>query len=118
MGAGRGRARSEKEYPAMGLLIVTAVSMLMLISGAFAQSNSSSATPSERAKRETQDLERASSEAQRPGAKGDKQKATQTGAAVTIGTSCHSSPRRKKTIRSVECPANGCGMTTTATARF
>jgi hypothetical protein len=62
----------------MGLLIVTAVSMLMLISGAFAQSNSSSATPSERAKRETQDLERASSEAQRPGAKGDTQKATQT----------------------------------------
>jgi predicted phage terminase large subunit-like protein len=102
----------------MRLLIVTAVSMLMLISGAFAQSNSSSATPSERAKRETQDLEKARSEAQRPGAKGDKQKATQTGAAVTIGTSCHSSPRRKKTIRSVECPANGCGMTTTATARF
>ena len=45
----------------------------------FAQSNSSSATPSERAKRETQELEKARSlEAQRPGAKGDKQNATQT----------------------------------------
>jgi hypothetical protein len=46
----------------MRLMIVTAISMLMLISGAFAQSNSSSATPSERAaaaKRETQDLEKA-----------------------------------------------------------
>jgi hypothetical protein len=35
----------------MRLLIVTAISTLPLISGAFAQSNSPSDTPSERAKR-------------------------------------------------------------------
>ena len=42
----------------MRLLIVTAISTLLLISGAFAQSNSPSDTPSERAKSETQELER------------------------------------------------------------
>jgi hypothetical protein len=65
----------------MHLLIVTAISMLMLISGVFAQSNSSSGTPSERAKRETQELEKARSleaHRQNSGAKGDKQNATQT----------------------------------------
>ena len=49
----------------MRLLIVTAISTLLLISGAFAQSNSPSDTPSERAKSETQVLEKARSEAQR-----------------------------------------------------
>jgi hypothetical protein len=46
----------------MRLLIVTAISMSILIPDAFAQSNSSSVTSSERAaaaKRETQDLEKA-----------------------------------------------------------
>ena len=42
----------------MRLLIVTAISTLLLISGAFAQSNSPSDTPSERAKSETQELEK------------------------------------------------------------
>ena len=49
----------------MRLLIATAISTLLLISGAFAQSNSPSDTPSERAKSETQELEKARSEAQR-----------------------------------------------------
>ena len=46
----------------MRLLIVTAITMLMLMSGAFAQTNTSSATPSERAaaaRHETADLEKA-----------------------------------------------------------
>jgi hypothetical protein len=46
----------------MRLFIVTAISMSMLTTGAFAQGNASSATPSERAaaaKRETTDLEKA-----------------------------------------------------------
>jgi hypothetical protein len=46
----------------MRLLIVTAITMLMLISDAFAQSNASSPTPSDRAaaaRRETADLEKA-----------------------------------------------------------
>jgi hypothetical protein len=66
----------------MRLLIVTAISMLMLTSGVFAQNNSSSATASERAKRETQELEKARSlEAQRQnsGAKGDKSVWTERG---------------------------------------
>src|SRR3984957_12255498 len=64
----------------MRLLIVTAISTLLLISGAFAQSNSPSDTPSERAKSETQELEKARSEAQRGNSdiKGDKQNAAQT----------------------------------------
>ena len=58
----------------MRLLIVTAISMLMLISGAFAQGDSY-----ERAKREMQQLEKARSEAQRQNPdKGDKQDASQT----------------------------------------
>jgi hypothetical protein len=67
----------------MRLLIVTAISTLLLISGAFAQSNSPSDTPSERAKSETQELEKARSEAQRGNSdiKGDKQNAAQTEAA-------------------------------------
>ena len=46
----------------MRLLIVTAITMLMLMSGAFAQTNTSSATTSERAaaaRHETEDLEKA-----------------------------------------------------------
>jgi hypothetical protein len=46
----------------MRFLIVTAISMSMVIPGAFAQSNSSAATPSDRAaaaRRETSDLEKA-----------------------------------------------------------
>jgi hypothetical protein len=64
----------------MRLLIATAISTLLLISGAFAQSNSPSDTPSERAKSETQELEKARSEAQRGNSdiKGDKQNAAQT----------------------------------------
>jgi hypothetical protein len=46
----------------MRLLIATAISTLLLISGAFAQSNSPSDTPSERAKSETQVLEKARSQ--------------------------------------------------------
>jgi hypothetical protein len=64
----------------MRLLIVTAISTLLLISGAFAQSDSPSDTPSERAKSETQELQKARSEAQRGNSdtKGDKQNAAQT----------------------------------------
>jgi len=64
----------------MRLLIVTAISTLLLISGAFAQSNSPSDTPSERAKSETQVLEKARSEAQRGNSdtKDDRQNAAQT----------------------------------------
>ena len=64
----------------MRLLIVTAISTLLLISGAFAQSDSPSDTPSERAKSETQELEKARSESQRGNSdiKGDKQNAAQT----------------------------------------
>ena len=64
----------------MRLLIVTAISTLLLISGAFAQSNSPSDTPNERAKTKTQELEKARSEAQRGNSdtKGDKQNAAQT----------------------------------------
>jgi hypothetical protein len=47
----------------MRLLIATAISTLLLISGAFAQSNSPSDTPGERAKSETRVLEKARSEA-------------------------------------------------------
>jgi hypothetical protein len=46
----------------MRLLAITAISALMLVSGAFAQSESPTATPSDRAaaaKRETSDLEKA-----------------------------------------------------------
>jgi len=46
----------------MRLLIVTAITMLMLMSGAFAQTNTSAAAPSERAaaaRHEAADLEKA-----------------------------------------------------------
>src|SRR6478736_6200071 len=64
----------------MRLLIATAISTLLLISGAFAQSNSPSDTPSERAKSETRELEKARSEAQRGNSdtKDDRQNAAQT----------------------------------------
>ena len=64
----------------MRLLIAIAISTLLLISGAFAQSNSPSDTPSERAKSETQVLEKARSEAQRGNSdtKDDRQNAAQT----------------------------------------
>ena len=93
----------------MRLLIVTAMSTLLLISRAFAQSNSPSDTPSERAKSETQELEKARSESQRGNSdiKGDKQNAAQTEAAQAEQPGWYS---ENKPYR--PCPAvaaiNGC----------
>ena len=89
----------------MRLLIVTAISTLLLISGAFAQSNSASDTPSERAKSETQELEKARSEAQRGNSdiKGDKQNAAQTEAVQTEHAGWYSENKPYTTLPGRSC---------------